>query len=308
MSAQAQADWKTRFKAWWEGYDLAEVEADKSRRLRERNSERNESQAAAPRALWSPERIQVVEAVWGEGFISPGGEEYIPTLIKPFGLDEKNSVVELNAGLGGITRHMAEATGAWVTGLEDEDVLVKAGMERSIRRQLDKRAPILQYDSENFDFEKRYDAIFAKEAFFRIRDKDKLFHSINAGLKSRGQLLFTDYVLAHSSSTSAPITAWRKGEPGGVWPSTIVEASAQLDRLAMDVRISEDVTDAHRDLVLEAWSRMTGAPPPAIRDNPRLHELWIAEAELWMRRVAALDTGDLRVYRFFALAAGDAPQ
>src|SRR3954447_19600443 len=100
--------WKKKLLAWWEGYDLPE--------------EKKESQpqpaveAAAPagakpaltgvnsrfgKPLWSASRIQVVEKLWGDVFTSPGGDDYIPELVKPLGLNPAMSVLDLAAGLGG---------------------------------------------------------------------------------------------------------------------------------------------------------------------------------------------------------------
>ena len=49
--------------------------------------------------LWSATRIGVVEKIWGDGFTSPGGDDYIPELVKPLGLNPAMSVLDLAAGL-----------------------------------------------------------------------------------------------------------------------------------------------------------------------------------------------------------------
>lgn len=303
MPERLSLDWMTRIKAWWEGYDLSKMPGRKGGR---RGGAGGQSVAAedntlAVSAIWSVQRIAVVESVWGDGFHTPSGEEHIPTLIKPLGLDETKSVLDLGAGLGGVTRQMARATNAWVTGLEGDEVLAREGMARSVRAGLEKRAPVMRFDPENVVFDKRHDVIFAKEAFFTIRKKNELFDAILAGIKPRGQLLFTDYVLKHSAGTGHAITAWRDNELVKPHPWTVSQVVDRLKVRKFDIRITEDITDLHRHLILAGWDRLTGMLPGRWTD-PDIRRLVVEEAEMWMRRMSAFETGDLRVYRFFALA------
>jgi len=68
----------------------------------------------------------------GEGFTTPGQAERMVQLIASLGLRRKMKELDIEAGLGGTTRLIAERTEAWVTGLESEEMLVRMGMKRSI--------------------------------------------------------------------------------------------------------------------------------------------------------------------------------
>lgn len=296
MAAPLKLDWKTKFLAWWEGYDLSGV-----LRGRPASTPESERPSSTESELWSATRIDIAELVWGSGFHIPGGEDHIPALLKPFGLDESMTVVDLGAGLGGATRLMARASNAWITGLEEDPVLAEAGMARSLKAGLEKRAPILPADFEAIELDKRCDAIFSKEAFFRVRRKDELFEAIQRGIKPRGQLLFTDYVLKHSASTGDAIAHWRDNEERDVHPWTVAQTVDRLKRCRFDIRITEDLTAVHRAQVVGAWERATAIVAGKHRADEQTQKMIIREAELWMRRIAALDTGDLRVFRFFAL-------
>jgi cyclopropane fatty-acyl-phospholipid synthase-like methyltransferase len=299
MAPQINLDWKTRFYAWWEGYDLSGL-----RRINRKAPVPKQEDTLPTRAvseLWSATRIEIAEIVWGEGFHTPGGEEHIPTLIKPFGLDETMSVLELGAGLGGATRLMARVSNAWVSGLEEDPVLAEAGMQRSVKYGLDRRAPIKQADFENLELDKRYDAIFSKEAFFTVRRKDQLFEALQHGIKPRGQLLFTDYVLKHSAGTGKAVTRWRENEEREVHPWTVTQVVDRLRRGRFDIRITEDITALHRSQIVNAWEKAMAVFASKPKADAETQRIIMNEVELWMRRVAALDTGDLRVFRFFAL-------
>lgn len=288
--------WKARVKAWWDGYDLNALQ------LEESNS-KDKEKAEGPPPPWEATRIDILEKVWGEGFHTPADENHIATLIKPFGLNESMSVLELGSGLGGLARQITKSTGAYVTGLEADSELAAAGMERSHKAGLDKRAPISEYDPENLATDKRFDAILAKEAFFTIRDKGQILDGIVNSLKPGGQFAFTDYVLKHSASTGQAIEDWRQSEVPVAHPWTIAQTQEALAERKFDIRIAEDLSDVHRTLILGAWDRMT-AELPSLHATDQSKEMLMAEGEIWLRRVAALDSGDLRLYRFYALLKG----
>jgi ubiquinone/menaquinone biosynthesis C-methylase UbiE len=303
--------WKKKLLAWWEGYDLPKEKA-------EAHEPEPAVAAEAPagnkpvltgvtsrfgKPLWSASRIQVVEKLWGEGFTTPGGDDYIPQLVKPLGLNPAMSVLDLAAGLGGAGRKMAAQYGCWVTGMEPSPILAKEGMERSVKAGMAKQATIVHYDPENFKHPKRFDCIFAKEAFCFVKNREVLHDGIELSLKPRGQLLFTDYVFDKEEPRSAAIKDWVAKEPVEPFPLTMQQTINSLQQRNLDIRINEDITDAHRTLILAAIQSLT----EFLQNRSLDHDTKLAvveEVEQWARRVAALQSG-LRAYRFFALKLAD---
>ncbi len=251
--------------------------------------------------FWSAERIKVVESVWGEEMHLPGDKDYIATLIKPFGLDQSMSALDLGAGLGGATRVINRSTGAWVTGFEADQVLQRAGLARSIKAGLERKAPIELLDWADLSFDKRYDAVFSREVMYTVRDKESLISAIAKAMKPRGHFLFTDYVLKHSAKPATTVEDWRENEPIRPYPMTVAQASEFLENAKFDVRTVEDISEKHHAMVLGAWDRLTRTLQDMAHD-PEISALVIEEGELWQRRMAALESGDLRLYRFYALA------
>ena len=199
----------------------------------------------------------MVEKLWGEGFTTPGGDDYIPQLVKPLGLNPAMSVLDLAAGLGGAGRKMAAQYGCWVTGMEPSPVLAKEGMERSVKAGMAKQATIVHYDPENFKHPKRFDCIFAKEAFCFVKNREGLHDGIELSLKPRGQLLFTDYVFDKEEPRSAAVKDWIAKEPVEPFPLTMQQTISSLQQRNLDIRINEDITDAHRTLILAAIQSLT---------------------------------------------------
>lgn len=322
---------RTRFKAWWEGYDLSPPKKSLPERRNGRflhapsrlppprqgqgqgqgqeNPESAEFSASNPylpgmlsqngAPLWTTPRVRVVEQLWGVDFVSPGGEDYIPYLIRPLGLTPAMSVLDLAAGLGGTPRLMAQKYGAWVTGLERSPLLASEAMTRSSKAGLAKQAAISHYDPENFHTHRRYDSVFAKELFYTITNKHQLLDTLVESLKSRGQLLFTDYILDTHSGSPADILAWSRTEPLAATPWTLEQWAQELHQRNLDLRISEDITAMHQKQVLHAMRILL----TVLQESTLSEEVQAAYAEevaLWAQRIKALRAG-LRCYRFYAL-------
>ena len=99
-----------------------------------------------------------------------------------------------------------------------------------------------------------------------------------------------------AEGTARPVAVGESERPVG----QIVE---QLQINGFDVRTAEDVTDTYCSQVLEAWDTLTTTLPQSAKTE-EFKFVVIDEGEKWMRRLAALNTGDLRVYRFYAMLPG----
>ena len=303
--ASAKAPFRERFKAWWEGYELAPeqiepvvVPADPGdgAMLRHEASEER----------WTEARIDLVQKVWGDGLIGPGGTERILEMVKPLDLTPAMSLLDLGAGLGGVARIVADHFGTWVTGFEADPRLTAAGMECSTKAGLGKKAPVEGFDPETFEVEpKSYDSVFSKEFFFTVQGKDRLLRHIETVLKDRGQIMFTDFVLAEAGHSSPAIDAWRASEPVKPAPWAAEDYVQALTELNLGVRLSEDITEETRALITQAWGAYMANVNRADLDSASASAV-IGEAELWARRVKLLDSKDLKVCRIHAIKSRNA--
>ncbi|CAK0775182.1 Methyltransferase family protein [Azospirillaceae bacterium] len=310
---------KTRFIAWWEGYDLSALKHSRSA------DEPAQPPMPAPTPspqhspggavvapanwkggldrhglpLWSATRIEVAEIIWGNGFVTPGGADYFPYLLKPLGLNPAMTVLDLSAGLGGSTRAMAAQFGAWVTGMESSPELADAAMQRSIKAGMSKQASIQLYDPEAFSYHRRVDAVFSKEAFVFVRNKNNLFDGIKDIIKAGGQVLFTDYVIERAELNNPAIKAWRDSERVEPTPCTVQENVQRLELRGFDVRIAEDITELHKSHITVALQRLSSYLNDHHPDKETKKHV-LNETDTWGRRALALMSG-LKCFRFYAL-------
>ena len=288
--------WKVRLKAWWDGL---EVQLPKKQVKEKKKS--HGVRAPDAQKPWNDARIGLVQEVWGDGFDRPGGSDLIVDLVKPLGLDSSMTVLDIGAGLGGGTRAICKAFDVWITGLEQNADLAQVGQELSNIAGMGKKAPIYKEDFEQLDLKERgYDCIFSHETIFQVHDKATLMDMIEYGLKPGGHLVFTDYVLADVRSESADMKGWRERETLEPHLWNINDYREKLKELKLDIRISENITPRIVTCIKDGWAKyMENAKKSgSLEENG---DLIMREAELWMRRLKVLESGELKMYRFHAL-------
>ena len=309
---------KTKLRAWWEGYDISVLKTELEEQAAEDtaqailDSAQNAPSSNEPkpdinepfdrygRPLWTADRVKVAEQLWGGDFLSPGGVEHITTLVKPFGITSSMSILDLSAGLGGASRAIATTYDAWVTGMEASPYLAQLAMERSIKKGLEKKAPIETYNPNTLELDRKYDGIFAMEPFYTVEDKEKLLDTVAKAVKPGGQLLFTDYCLPEKTSRlPESLAIWAENEKEPPYLSPPKEIKKILKKRKLDVRTMEDMTDTQRSLALQAMAGFVEhLDAHALDRNTKLAIL--EEIELWARRIHAMENG-LKVYRFYCM-------
>ena len=288
---------RDRLKAWWEGYDLVEKPERRALDLGLDHHVRYER----AKEYWETSRLDLVQKVWGEGFSSPGGTDYIMNMVKSFALDPAHSVLDLGAGLGGAARTMCENFGVWVTGLERDADLAEAGTALSVKAGMGKKATIEVFDPETFNIKaKSIDCVFSKEFLFSVKHKREFLEMVEILLKAKGQLLFTDYIYKQRHMPSGDIKTWIDNEPMGAHPWTIEDYQEVFAELHLEIRVTEDITDSFRSLITRSWADyIDSLQRKGI--SPEMAPALVDEVEIWSRRMQALETGDLRVMRLHVI-------
>jgi SAM-dependent methyltransferase len=294
---------KTRLKAWWEGYDVADLMGESAAA-----PEPAEPVHAPPEEIPPLEQpyIKIAQCIWGESLVGPGGPSAILTLVKPFALDPSMTVMDFGAGLGGGTRAVSEEFGVWVNGFEPDPIMAEGGQELSVKKGA-KKAEIKPCAVPDFQPKAAtYDCIYSSEALYTVQEKEKLLGTFERALKARGQIALTDFVRTPGTKADDPRLkdfATRAGKAGHFWLGD--DYLSKMKALKFDVRVDEDLTAGYRTNIIEAWVNFTqdSVASAAARAHP--DEL-VSEVSLWTKRVAALDSGALQLRRYYAIKMGSA--
>ena len=306
---------RNRLKAWWEGYDGQEYDAWLAMRNGNRPAKtkgkaetgRGSLRKAGLRreAAWKPERIDIANLVWGEGYCGPGGPQHVIDLVKLLGLTPEMSVLIIGGGLGGPARVLAKQFGCYVDSVEQSKELVAAGSEMSHVAGLAKKAAIDHYDfGRCAPFKRKYDAAISTEAMFCVENKPGVLRAVQQSLKPCKLVVLTDYVLDDDVDLADPdIQDWMDNEPTEIFPIRNEEMATLIEQAQFNLRVKEDLTEAQRAMVAKCWA---GAGEMAQQFLDRgeqsrpLVDTLLREATLWSRRSSLLAKQKVRVVRYLA--------
>ena len=304
------------FMAWWDGVEgpvlLDEVVND--------SEATNIVTAAVPvKRSKVPEpsaedllrlRIMICEALWGEGYIGPGGHEFIMELVTQFGLGKKHSVAMIGAGLAGPGRDITKDTGAWIAAFENIDEISEMAKEQCAVAGLAKRCVVEPFDEKTTELpEGKFAAILSFDRFFTVADKSKLLDNIAQGIADDGGVLFTDYVVPTVVDQGKAET-WFDPYWGTPPLTTAQEYILALCAMGLDLRVKQDITSQYAELINAAmpkWKDLINLAKDEMIDGvgrAAYARVLAEEASMWSRRLEAMSKGELQVYRFLALKLG----
>ncbi|MEK9753357.1 MAG: class I SAM-dependent methyltransferase [Rhodospirillaceae bacterium] len=248
---------------------------------------------------WPQDRLNVAQRLFGEGFTDAGEADHLRQILPMLDLSEKKSLLLLGAGLGGVGQLIVEEAGAWVTGYENEPELAALGKERIRLKGPTRRAPVTFGDYDKLKLKpKSFDAWVSLEKLYTFADKKAALGAIVPALRSNGELWYTDFCLPSTEAPGPVVREWIESEPltPTLWPATVTQAL--LGKFALGVRAAADVTREHRNRIFRnLLTFLAGTNKAELRET--VGDL-IPELETLGKRIAAIDSGGLKVVRFQA--------
>ena len=142
---------------------------------------------------YTRDSILKYELVYGTNFVSPGGARCATRLIKKLDLPAYARVLDVGCGLGGSAFLMAQDFGLDVDAIDLSENMLALARERLAQTGLKNQVQLRNQDCLELCVQNYYDAIYSRDVFLHIHDKQKLFSNLYTALKPSGKLLFTDY-------------------------------------------------------------------------------------------------------------------
>jgi hypothetical protein len=255
-------------------------------------------------ALWSPERMGVVDNLWGDGYVFPGGEAETLRLAKPLGLSSASSLLLLGAGAGGPACSVAQNLGVWVSGYEADAELAEAAADRIARSKLGRRAHVETWNPERPALKQHYYHHGLALEPLRGSKPEPALTAVALALKPAGQFVLVELVADQPlDPTDRTVARWAELERRD--PDTIPAErtiTRVLGRLGFDVRVTEDLSERHMRHALLGWRASVRAMEEN-RPSRRNMLLLVNEAELWLMRLRLFRRGALRLVRWHAISS-----
>ncbi|MEO6298992.1 MAG: methyltransferase domain-containing protein [Paracoccaceae bacterium] len=145
---------------------------------------------------YPPKMIAMLEAIWGEGFLSPGGTEEVARVV---GLHDLTglSVLDIGCGAGGIDLALVCDHGAgFVCGIDVEDSVLVHARSLVARGGLSARIGVIKVAAGPLPFPQGlFDVVFSKDSIVHIPDKTSLMAEVFRVLKPGGWFLASDWLI-----------------------------------------------------------------------------------------------------------------
>ena len=175
--------------------------------------------------------IELLEHIWGDGYLSPGGPTEVDLIVAKADLANK-TVLDIGCGTGGITIHLAKQYAVRkIVGFDVE----RPGHEMA-KRQL---SNTLQMDTE-IDFvlgepgalpfeDAAFDLVFTKDALIHVENIDSTLLEINRVLKSGGVFVGCDWMARDSGNISTEMQEYLESEGFEFAPKTMDDYRKAFD-------------------------------------------------------------------------------
>ena len=236
--------------------------------------------------------ILFLEALWGDGFLSPGGPEEVERLLSGVDLAGR-TVVDIGSGAGGIAMLLADRYGAArVIGLDVGATLVTYARAKVERAGIEDRIDIRKVEPGPMPLaDASVDIVFSKDSIVHIPNKEALAADAFRVLKPHGWFVASDWLIAHDGEPSPEMADYLAKED-----LDFGMASPERYRRALEAAGFVDVSLVNRNpwyrtVAREELARLEGASRQAflaVMDEAALD----AQIEIWRAMIVVLDSGE----------------
>ncbi len=228
--------------------------------------------------------MALLEAVWGEGFMSPGGTAEVDRYLNGVDLTGKR-VLDIGCGLGGVDLHLVSRHGAaQVVGIDVEAALIERARSLADKHGLAAEIEFVAVEPGPLPFDDAsFDIVTSKDSIIHIVDKHALAADIFRVLRPGGWFVASDWLAGYEDQPSAEMRAYLVAEgldfglasaaryrealvAAGFHQIRIVDrnewyreqARAERERLAVTLydRLADEVGKDFLEHEIEVWDKM----------------------------------------------------
>lgn len=295
---------KQKLHAWWEGYDLQALEAQREKVTQDQDLDGPDelSRVSDPNAI-TIDRLDFLQMLWGKGAIRPGNKEHYIKDSKTLLLTDSTSVAEFGGGLGAYGRAMAATNICYVDSYENDPMLVETADAYQATADEKKFTSYHRLELGDAPSGRTYHRALVNRYLHRLEDPVAMLGEIKLLLKEGGSILINEYTAGPRGLLPDSTQAMMDGFSA---PHALIGRDifcTALEELGFDVRTSEDRSAEHLGQIAAAWMQMDQQLVDAGEDfNLATYGGYLAqETTRWSVLSKALKDGQLEFSRIFAL-------
>ncbi|NKX43921.1 methyltransferase domain-containing protein [Roseicyclus persicicus] len=240
------------------------------------------------------ELIALLEAIWGEGFLSPGGPAEVARVLEGHDIAGL-SVLDIGCGAGGIDLCLVRDHGAGhVTGIDVEDGVLERARTLVAAAGLDRRIGLVRVWPGPLPFPPGcFDVVFSKDSIVHIPDKAALMAEVARVLKPGGRFLASDWLIGHDGPPSPEMRAYMDAEALDFGMASPARYRAAAEAAGLVEVETVDRNPWYREVAEAELARMRG--PWRAEVAARLGEEFVdRNIEIWDRMLVVLRSGEHR--------------
>ena len=249
---------------------------------------------SAPEQEYDEDLIALLEAVWGTGFMSPGGTREVDRIIEDLDLAGM-TILDIGCGVGGADVHLAKTYApASVIAIDVDAELIRRCRVLAQRTQVDGIIDFrlvspgpLPVDDGSIDI------VFSKDSIIHIADKETLAADIARVLRPGGWFAASDWLAGYEGEPSSEMQAYLTAEGldfGLASGPTYAKALAAAG--FTDIRL-DDRNAWYRELARTERDNMAGSLFDGLLSTVGRAFLE-HQIDVWDKMIVALDQGLLR--------------
>jgi phosphoethanolamine N-methyltransferase len=242
--------------------------------------------------------LKLLQIMWGEGFLSPGGPEAVREIVDGLDLRDK-TVLDIGCGLGGLDEVLAGEFGARVTGVDVAKLVVQLGQARITGSPLEDRIEMRLVEPGPLPFDAAsFDAVFGKDAWLHIADKAGFFAEVFRVLKPGGIVTCGDWMKS-PGPYSSDMEYFFKMEGLSYNLVTLAEYGQFVHGAGFEDVALQDITGQSQVVAREELARMKGSLYGILTRElgAESRDFFIED---WRSLTVVLDQGELRPARMRA--------
>ena len=243
-------------------------------------------------AFYHDKMVGMLQALWGEGFLSPGGPDEVARLVAGSDFAGK-SVLDIGCGAGGIDIALVSNHGAgYVCGIDVEDGVLSHARALIARRGLSDRIGCMKVAPGPLPFPpETFDIVFSKDSIVHIADKHSLMTEVFRILKPGGWFVASDWLIGHDGTPSPEMADYIRAEGldfGMASPARYRDAmqKAGFGQITVTSRNAW-----YRDVARTELERLKG--PVGREAAKQVGQDFVDEnIGIWSRMITVIDTGE----------------
>jgi len=236
----------------------------------------------------------LLQLIWGDGFLSPGGPEEIRELL--VGTPVRGChVLDIGAALGAVdqllvTEHGAES----VVGIDLDPAMLRQMDARIARAGLSERVRSVCVEPGPLPFPvARFDVVFSKDSIVQIPDKPALFAEVHRVLRPGGRFIASDWLRGGSGEYSTEMMEYFRLEGIAYNMASLADSAAALQAAGFAEVAVTDRNAWYLPLARRELESISGPLYPLL-----VERLGVEKAahfvDNWRQLVLVVERGELR--------------